>query len=144
MDNESHIESLSQTLSRHSVPFDPPSQMHRRGKVFGFRFVAGGVGEDEVVAEINWIARPGDEVVYVCRTRHDFALAIQATCVLHFAENWKVFVQRRTFGTKEELIEVARFTEHLSSKNPEPLPVPGFLRQKEELIFRMRVNRPVS
>lgn len=31
------------------------SEMHRRGKVFGFRFVAGGVGEDEVVAEINWI-----------------------------------------------------------------------------------------
>jgi hypothetical protein len=26
-----------------------------RGKVFGFRFVAGGVGQDEVVAEINWI-----------------------------------------------------------------------------------------
>jgi hypothetical protein len=30
--------------------------MHRRGKAFGFRFVAGGMGEDEVVAEINWIA----------------------------------------------------------------------------------------
>ena len=56
VDNESHIESLSQALSRHSVPFDPSSEMHRRGKVFGFRFVAGGVGEDEVVAEINWIA----------------------------------------------------------------------------------------
>ena len=39
-------------------------------------------------------------MVYVCRTRHDFALAIQATCFLHFAENWKVLVQRRTFGTE--------------------------------------------
>jgi hypothetical protein len=45
VDNESNLESLSQALSRHSVPFDPSSEMHRRGKVFGFRFVAGGVGE---------------------------------------------------------------------------------------------------
>jgi hypothetical protein len=45
VDNESHVELLSQALSRHSVPFDLSSEMHRRGKVFGFQFVAGGVGE---------------------------------------------------------------------------------------------------
>ena len=56
MDNESHIESLSQAISRHSVPFDPSSEMHRRGKVFGFRFIAGGMGEDEVVADVCAVA----------------------------------------------------------------------------------------
>jgi hypothetical protein len=79
VDNESHIESLSQALSRHSVPFDPSSEMHGRGKVFGFRFVAGGVGEDEVVAEINWITRPrdGESLLGVINDILDFSRSSQ-------------------------------------------------------------------
>jgi hypothetical protein len=37
---------------------------------------------------------------------------------LHFSENWKVFFQGRTLGTKEELIKVAKFAEHLPVEPP--------------------------
>ena len=71
MHDQSLIESFFEERSRRSIPLHPAAKMHASGEVIGLRAITSGVGEDEVVAEVDRIPRPRNEMVDVRRSRRD-------------------------------------------------------------------------
>lgn len=88
-----------------AVPRHPGRQVPDAGESVRLPFVAGDVRQDEVVAQVVGVARPGDEVVHVT-LRLQGPPAIEAELPLQGAEDVGEAVERRPPRPEEELLDV--------------------------------------
>ncbi len=107
-----------------------------RGEEVRLGFVATRVGKNEVVGEIERVARPWDKVVDL-RLGIDVALAVKARTRLDVAKDLGMRLERSAFGAEQELVKVFPFTQHAAVRleaadKAQPLPPHQFLHQAVE------------
>jgi|TARA_B100001964_G_C14121213_1_gene548382 hypothetical protein len=86
----------------------PPISVFRYGETISFLCVAGGMREYEVVAQVEWIANPGDEVINMGVSQSPTTVE---AAILIVVEYGTVFDQWCAFAPEQEFIKIGNLTQ---------------------------------
>ena len=102
-----------EVIASRSVSLHPMCQVFGGSKVIRFGEIAPGMGEHEIMTQVDRVARPGDKMIDVAlfiRTT-DFLATVETACVLHLTQDRQISGERHPFASKKKLVEIGRGTE---------------------------------
>src|SRR2546429_1161312 len=84
-------------------------------------FVARGVGQHKVMAQIDRVARPRDEVIHLPSFAVEWLTAVEAPAGLELPDDWPYDIQIGTVTAEQEFVKVRLFRQPAGVEPPDVL-----------------------